>query len=1100
MEEKKYDDDVDATVILNLEKQISGRYIFLAQALHDYPALERECLLTSFSMNPTKESFQLLCLVGDRQLPAASTTDAGQCESIDALHAITGADVLLKSKNYDAAKAPNRLLDSLTMLSESVRADLATLLDVPRIKSLTWLIPWPELRKSCSELLQDEKKKEIVEKTTAMANGKLKFINLNYDEYKDFTPHEYPGIEKGYEVYVANSSSSEMDDRDSDATDTAPESREYIEQRRKERKRDKDRKRRLIKKSKKILEQDDSTAKNATNTPNDAGANEKKRRINKRNNTDDVQKPKRQRKQRSDTKTINQNNGTQQQQQLQNPPTDSIENIENKTINQEPVDSDAVHSTNIDRECINSNRMLDAIADNKINTDSNSSYIVNSKISNADNSQKLMQISSSDSLQHSINVNARNVDEIDSLPEFRSDVAAITTINNTQSIATGLSENYNIGADPMQVDAIAVNRDVSNTVLYQNQMIKQADSLIELNNSVEPTDTDIEGGTKINTIELLIGVAIHAQPAPKPVTDFIPVENVENDQTQRIDEIETRTKNDDQPFHKAENSTAISDEQVNAVDEKFIGCDSTNFLSQAIEVLDDRSYEDESQLFAQIMANQSSIVDNIVSSSSFPMEYCAGNISSVEEAVPSLLLVNNPMSSTIFPTEHSISTAIQIDASSVGVPGNATTNIPLALQSGTHPSKPSEAQKPKSKNPLLTFRKPRKSVTDPVGGVSDLPPLPSSPSFTFNKTQPYNSNQTYLDNSSIDSFKSDETVPDEKCDSVSSISMHHINDGENTHMSIGEHSNGPKIITKHCTVRLKRIDSDPELLNRFGHGGQSNSISIDTKSNSHTSGVAVTDFEKNNCDDFYSTNEMSSEQESPQQHTTKQANDFLDETMQPIVLLKNLNDTQLGKYTNNLNEPLIRRAEAGSEMKNVLTMHNGNVDQSYAQKNHKNRKGAAQLDSDRQQKSANGEATVTGDEDEEEDEEQQRKSYQFYTYSSVSSNQNGHNNDDDDDCNNGRSQEEQKSNCVRECNGFDAGEQCNGEQCNGQQQEQRQHNNSRQKSQRNETKQHYRDAADAVNENDEVICGKIAIHKPPAKTKYSVSNRFSLCVDEQYLL
>lgn len=270
LENKKYDETIDATHILNFEKKTSQRYLFLAKILQNYRQLEQECILTAFSMNPTQECFELVCKLAESNEKVtdgenSSQPDTSHSESIDALHTITSVDLLLNSKDYDVLRAPNRLLDSLTMLSEGVRSDLVCLLTMPRIKNLNWCVPWPQLKIECQALLDVEKKRQIVENTTANANEKLKFINLNYADFKDFKPHEYPGIEKGYEIYVADSDSEESlinyngaVGNESEDTDSAPESKNFII---KEARRLQNKRRRLIKRSKQLLEEIETDAK-----------------------------------------------------------------------------------------------------------------------------------------------------------------------------------------------------------------------------------------------------------------------------------------------------------------------------------------------------------------------------------------------------------------------------------------------------------------------------------------------------------------------------------------------------------------------------------------------------------------------------------------------------------------------------------------------------------------------------------------------------------------------------------------------------------------------------------------------------------------------
>lgn len=266
----------------------------MGKILHAHKKLEKECILTAFSLNPTYECFQLVCTLAECGAESDEKTDengVSQSGSIDALPTIISADTLLNSEEYDALRAPNRLLDSLTSISEGVRADLVCLLTVPRIKSLNWLKPWPELKKACEELLSAERKRQLVEKTTANANDNLKYINenLNYDDFKDFTPHEYPGIEKGYEIYVADSDSDESHviatgDIDSEGTDTAPESKEFIL---KEEKRLRDRKRRLIKRSQKMLEESEID----NQIKKEPDESEQKRKKPRRLNQSDCLKP-----------------------------------------------------------------------------------------------------------------------------------------------------------------------------------------------------------------------------------------------------------------------------------------------------------------------------------------------------------------------------------------------------------------------------------------------------------------------------------------------------------------------------------------------------------------------------------------------------------------------------------------------------------------------------------------------------------------------------------------------------------------------------------------------------------------------------------------
>lgn len=217
LEEKKFDLSAEASTLLHFERQISDRYLFLHNILYSYTE-KRECVLTAFSMNPTQSNFELVCKYSEE----------------------TGSN--------DQRAMP--------LISESLKSDLGCLLNQPRIKKLCWSSPWAELKKECQELMQTENKIKILENSTATANDNLKYLDLNYDDFVDFKPHKYPGVEDGYDIYILDSDSDSKSNAfeiDSDDTDTAPESKNYILEEKKEAQRMRNRKRNLIRRSQKQL-------------------------------------------------------------------------------------------------------------------------------------------------------------------------------------------------------------------------------------------------------------------------------------------------------------------------------------------------------------------------------------------------------------------------------------------------------------------------------------------------------------------------------------------------------------------------------------------------------------------------------------------------------------------------------------------------------------------------------------------------------------------------------------------------------------------------------------------------------------------------------
>lgn len=214
LENVKYEEAFDSTRILEMEKQISHRFQTLGDLLNDHTDLKRECILTSFSMNPTIQNFNLVSAFAadfNRSQPNERASDASEstCVPTDC--------------------QSTRTAGSSDGLSEAVRQDLIVLLNVPRIKNLSWTSAWPNLEKECVELINTERKRQIVENSSIAANRTLRYLHVNYDELKDLRPHEYPGIESGYEMYVPESDSgeSERNGKDEDDTDSAPESKPY---------------------------------------------------------------------------------------------------------------------------------------------------------------------------------------------------------------------------------------------------------------------------------------------------------------------------------------------------------------------------------------------------------------------------------------------------------------------------------------------------------------------------------------------------------------------------------------------------------------------------------------------------------------------------------------------------------------------------------------------------------------------------------------------------------------------------------------------------------------------------------------------------------
>lgn len=227
LQDKQYDADYDAIKIMELEKNIAPRYLFMGQALHIYPEVVRECVLTAFSLAPNQEYYDFLLNMARMLYPNLSIDSNGMTTMPKQEASNECTDMITQTSTHDETQAPSTILDTLVDLSESVRNDIASLLTTIRLKTLSWTEPWPKLNARCRELLNVERKLEIVDKTTAGYNSKLEFLHLNPLDYMHLKPRVFPGVERGYEDYYINASSSESnaDDDPSYNTDSAPEAK-----------------------------------------------------------------------------------------------------------------------------------------------------------------------------------------------------------------------------------------------------------------------------------------------------------------------------------------------------------------------------------------------------------------------------------------------------------------------------------------------------------------------------------------------------------------------------------------------------------------------------------------------------------------------------------------------------------------------------------------------------------------------------------------------------------------------------------------------------------------------------------------------------------
>lgn len=205
--DKQYDEDYNAAKIVELEKTIAPRFLFMGRALCNYPQITRECILTAYSLAPSKELYDAVVNMARKIYTHWEIADDGstsgylenQNDRIETFHVLGDK---IPQTEYNENEVPSSIFDSILVLSETVRIAITTLLHTIRLKTLSWADPWPILNQRCRELLNPKRKLSIADKTTAGYNSRLKYLNLNPADYAHLKPREYPGYEPGYEHYA----------------------------------------------------------------------------------------------------------------------------------------------------------------------------------------------------------------------------------------------------------------------------------------------------------------------------------------------------------------------------------------------------------------------------------------------------------------------------------------------------------------------------------------------------------------------------------------------------------------------------------------------------------------------------------------------------------------------------------------------------------------------------------------------------------------------------------------------------------------------------------------------------------------------------------
>lgn len=211
LERQKNEKEMDKAA--ETTKRLAAGFCRLADILEEHVKVSRECVLTSFSLEPTKE--RLKRIENMARLCGYTVLDTGQDWKCSLHPPVLPSDELcwicnlcgdyMSQPQIEAAINTNTaLFEALTGeqlgLSRQLCDDLAVVLSSPRYQVLSWLLRWEDLHRLCVMYLNDP------ERTKNMVT-ELKFVDIDYSMFMGIKrePEDedtVTGIERGYEHYL----------------------------------------------------------------------------------------------------------------------------------------------------------------------------------------------------------------------------------------------------------------------------------------------------------------------------------------------------------------------------------------------------------------------------------------------------------------------------------------------------------------------------------------------------------------------------------------------------------------------------------------------------------------------------------------------------------------------------------------------------------------------------------------------------------------------------------------------------------------------------------------------------------------------------------
>lgn len=216
---EKYRNTSNFAKVTETSKRLAEGFLSLADVWKDNLRVSRECVLTSFSLDPTESCMAIIeqCAESSGKIRTVDGSDSarndfGEVTESETVSLDTGQKRISKFTNTELNKV---LVPQALGLSEQLCDDLVVVLSGPRYMYLSWVLEWNELKTACKAYLEDARNSRNVVK-------ELKYLHIDYSQFKDWPEDDktqYGGIEKGYEQFSEEEDETESSDYYSKSSD-----------------------------------------------------------------------------------------------------------------------------------------------------------------------------------------------------------------------------------------------------------------------------------------------------------------------------------------------------------------------------------------------------------------------------------------------------------------------------------------------------------------------------------------------------------------------------------------------------------------------------------------------------------------------------------------------------------------------------------------------------------------------------------------------------------------------------------------------------------------------------------------------------------------